>query len=103
MADRSIPQTAKMAVAFRGESIQAFPLIENFCFLASSADKLGNVTGAYCHADGSLSVTWPDNATPQTMALSAGDVFTFLPPASATNAYSPAVIAVVSSGTFSFM
>lgn len=104
MADRSIPKKAKLAVSFRGESIAGFPLIETFCFLTSSAaDKIGNVSGVGCHADGSITVTWPNNATPQTMTFSAGDIFMFVPISSFTADNSDTVTAVVSSGTFSFM
>lgn len=80
-----------LARATGGYVLQVFPL------LYGKVNKTdGTHTGismVYCASDGNLSVLWPDNETPATVACVAGDVFSVQTATSVT----------VSSGTFHLM
>lgn len=79
---------ADLARATGGYVLQVFPLLYGKVNVESGA-HLG-ISMVYCAADGNLSVLWPDNETPATVACVAGEVFSVQTATSVT----------VSTGTF---
>lgn len=87
-----MPYKNKLVVDANGFPIEGFPLTQGFTALTASADVLGDISGFWCHADGAITITYPDGTT-LSLSLSAGDIAPFR----------SLVSVVVTSGTFSFM
>jgi hypothetical protein len=83
--------SAELALSLGGERVQVFPLLYNK--VNKTSGTYTDVTAVYCAEVGNLSVLWPDNANPATIACVAGDVFSVQTATSVT----------VSSGTFHLM
>jgi hypothetical protein len=65
---------SRLARSIDGYVINAFPLRYGKTMLTSGTHT--DVTAVYCQADGDLSILYPDSATPETVTMAAGEVFT---------------------------